>query len=100
MILRVPGIGPLSARKIVMARRYRRLNYQHLKKIGVVLKRAKYFISCNELQAPTINEIKPEMLQKLMLSAERSSGRKKPDIFQLSLFDDQGSPKPIMQLKP
>lgn len=46
-LLRVPGIGYLSARRIVAARRSNRLDFADLKKIGVVLKRAIYFITCN-----------------------------------------------------
>lgn len=44
MILRVPGIGVKSARKIVAARRHGKLRMEHLKKIGIVLKRARFFI--------------------------------------------------------
>ena len=44
MLLRVPGIGVASAKRIAVARRHTRLSMQDLKKIGVVLKRAKYFI--------------------------------------------------------
>ena len=47
MILRVPGVGLLSAHKIVSARRFGKLNWDQLKKIGVSLNRAKYFITCN-----------------------------------------------------
>ncbi|TSD66604.1 putative DNA modification/repair radical SAM protein [Inquilinus sp. KBS0705] len=47
MILRVPGIGLLSAQKIVSARRFSRLNWNQLKKMGVALNRAKYFVVCN-----------------------------------------------------
>lgn len=47
LILRVPGIGVKSAKKIVSARRFTPLTFEHLHKIGVVLKRAKYFITCN-----------------------------------------------------
>lgn len=46
-LLRVPGIGYQSARRIVAARRSNRLDFADLKKIGVVLKRALYFITCN-----------------------------------------------------
>lgn len=46
MLLRVPGIGVRSALKIVAARRTHPLSYESLKKIGVVLKRAKHFITC------------------------------------------------------
>lgn len=47
MLLRIPGIGPKSADRIVKSRRYGRLDFEHLKKMGVVLKRAHYFITCN-----------------------------------------------------
>lgn len=46
MLLRVPGIGVRSARRIMAARRVSRLGYEELKKLGVVLKRARYFITC------------------------------------------------------
>ncbi len=46
-LLRVPGIGPVSADRIVRGRRYGKLTYDHLKKMGVVLKRAKFFILCD-----------------------------------------------------
>lgn len=46
MILRVPGIGVKSAKKIVSARRFTQLSFEHLRQMGVVLKRAKYFITC------------------------------------------------------
>ncbi len=46
-LLRVPGIGYKSAERIVKARRRNRLGFEDLKKIGVVLKRALYFITCS-----------------------------------------------------
>ncbi len=46
-LLRVPGIGYKSAERIVKARKRNRLNFDDLKKIGVVLKRALYFITCS-----------------------------------------------------
>ncbi len=46
-LLRIPGIGVRSAKKIISARRIAPLNYLDLKKLGVVLKRAQYFITCN-----------------------------------------------------
>ncbi|HZG26797.1 MAG TPA: putative DNA modification/repair radical SAM protein [Chitinophagaceae bacterium] len=45
-IMRVPGIGIESARKIFESRRFSRLNWDHLKKIGIALNRARYFITC------------------------------------------------------
>lgn len=46
MLLRVPGIGPKSAARICQARRSRSLGLEELRRIGVVLKRARYFIAC------------------------------------------------------
>ena len=73
-ILRVPGIGVKSALQIVNSRRFNRITSYHLKKMGVVMKKAKYFITCGELtnmfSGPTIgiNEIHPERLRPLLLS--------------------------------
>jgi predicted DNA-binding helix-hairpin-helix protein len=46
-LLRVPGIGVLSARKILAARRSKSLNYEDARKLGVVLKRAVFFLTFN-----------------------------------------------------
>ena len=45
-LLRVPGIGTKSARRILAARRHAKLTFEDIKKMGVVLKRALYFITC------------------------------------------------------
>lgn len=50
MLARIPGLGMQSVHKILNARRFRRLNWEHLKKIGVALNRAKYFIVCDSNQ--------------------------------------------------
>lgn len=47
LLLRIPGVGVKSAKRIVSARRFGSLTFEDLKKIGVVLKRALYFITCN-----------------------------------------------------
>ncbi len=65
-ILRVPGIGVKSAKMIVSARRHGRLNSDGLKKIGVVLKRARYFITCHELPLHTIHEATPEYVANVL----------------------------------
>jgi len=44
--LRVPGIGVKSAQRILQGRRVSKLDFDDLKKLGIVLKRAKYFITC------------------------------------------------------
>lgn len=46
LLLRVPGIGPTSVKKILSARRYGNITFEMLKKMRVVLKRAQYFITC------------------------------------------------------
>ena len=46
LILRIPGVGVKSANKIIAARRFGRLRYEHLQQFGVVMKRAKYFLTC------------------------------------------------------
>ena len=48
-LLRVPGIGPISAQRILVARRAGRLDMAMLKRIGVVLKRAQYFIVASDM---------------------------------------------------
>ena len=73
-ILRVPGIGVRSAVLIVNSRRFNRITSYHLKKMGVVMKKAKYFITCGELTSNFsqpivgINELHPERLRPLLLS--------------------------------
>ena len=46
-ILRIPGIGVKSAKRIVTARRVRRLRHEDLKRLGVVMRRATHFLTCN-----------------------------------------------------
>jgi len=83
MLLRVPGIGTRSVPLIIMARKHQRLNSSHLTKMGVVMKRARYFITCNELRSQNIQELKPELVRQLLLE-------KKPigtdGAYQLKLF--------------
>jgi predicted DNA-binding helix-hairpin-helix protein len=67
MLLRIPGIGTRSVPLILLARQHQRLNSTHLKKLGVVMKRARYFITCNELRSQNIQELKPELVRQLLL---------------------------------
>ena len=83
MILRVPGIGVKSAQMILKARRYRKLTSFHLKNIGVVMKRAKYFITSHELSR-FANSLTPETLRWSIL--KESNTRKQSDARQLRLF--------------
>lgn len=84
LLLRVPGIGPKSARLIMSARRFSKINSFHLQKMGVVMKRARYFITCHELSSPTIQEITPLRLRTQLMQTERS--KQLSNAVQLSLF--------------
>jgi predicted DNA-binding helix-hairpin-helix protein len=46
MLARIPGLGMKSVHKIIQARRFRSLNWEHLQRMGVALNRAKYFLVC------------------------------------------------------
>ena len=54
-LLRIPGIGVKSARRIIAARRHGTIEFEHLKKMGVVLKRAVFFITCKGKMMHNIN---------------------------------------------
>ncbi len=75
MILRVPGIGVKSAKQIVVSRRYGHLGSEQLKKIGVVMKKARYFITCRELSLKTVNELKPEYVRSLFTQKKKVNSR-------------------------
>jgi len=73
MILRVPGIGVKSAKLIVTSRRYGRLSSEQLKKIGVVMKRARYFIVCRELPMQTVNELTPQYVRRQVSQKQKKA---------------------------
>ncbi|MDO4771281.1 putative DNA modification/repair radical SAM protein [Porphyromonas sp.] len=64
VILRVPGIGVKSAKLILASRRFGMLHSFQLKRMGVVMKRAQYFIVCRDLPMRTINEVTPEYVRR------------------------------------
>ena len=78
MILRIPGVGVKSANKIIAARRFGRLRYEHLQGFGVVLKRAKYFLTCAD-RIPVHAGMDPGIVRRQLL-------HDKPAERQLSLF--------------
>ncbi len=82
-ILRVPGIGVKSAALIVATRRHSRITASTLKKMGVVMKKAQYFITCGELSIQTVNEVSPEHIRRLLVP-RRKEKTGSPD--QLSLL--------------
>lgn len=84
MILRVPGIGTKSAHKIVMARRFQKLNLEHLKKMGVTLNRAKFFIDFNS-QNSFNQYIDSKNFRQIILNGMKSKWQN-PFSQQLTLF--------------
>lgn len=78
-ILKVPGIGVRSAQRIVKARMVGRLNFDILKKMGIVLKRAKYFITCD---GKMLEKTNPEIL-----NIKLSENKINEAFQQLSLYD-------------
>ena len=95
MLLRIPGIGVKSAQRIVAARRVANLDFDHLKKLGVVLKRALYFITCNGkmMYRTKIEEdyITRNLLQNdLKMPANIVINGQEMTYRQMSLFDDVG----------
>jgi putative DNA modification/repair radical SAM protein len=86
MLLRVPGIGPVSARKILTARRCGPITYEGLKSLGAVVKRARYFIT---LRGKYYGEGSLEPLYLRSLLADRQEGRGPAG--QLSLFGEEAA---------
>ena len=90
MLLRIPGIGVKSARRIVGARKSTALDFNDLKRIGVVLKRAHYFITCNgKMMYQT--KIDEDYITRRILELDRKKNWELDyDVTfkQLSLFDD------------
>ena len=82
MLLRIPGVGVKSARLIVASRRFSKLGFYELKKIGVVMKKAQYFITCHELPMKTVNEMTPQAVRSLLIT---KPNKKKVDERQLLL---------------
>lgn len=81
MLLRVPGIGVKSALRIMQARRVCRLGFDNLKKMGIVLKRAKFFITCGGKMLEKYS-FEPEILE---IRLTENKINEKYD--QLSIFD-------------
>lgn len=90
-LLRVPGIGYISAGRIVRARRMGLLDFPDLKKMGIVLKRAVYFVTCKGKMMYPIKMDQDSMLRNLSEPHERmQNGMRQISYRQLSLFDDMG----------
>ncbi|SEP56912.1 putative DNA modification/repair radical SAM protein [Neolewinella agarilytica] len=84
MILRIPGVGVKSARKIVQSRRFQPLRREHLKKIGIVWKRSQYFLICADKDFRQLG-FDPKIIRHRILHGRSASGRH-VDTGQLALF--------------
>ena len=86
-LLRVPGIGVKSAQRILTARRHSRLDWPQLKKIGVVLKRAQYFLLCGGKAPEGLRVTQDGVLRALISQRDRELlAAQHPQGEQLSLF--------------
>ena len=82
-IMRVPGIGVQSAQKICSARKFNKLNTDHLKKMGIAVNRAKYFITTNDNRY--IKDYQPWQIKQFILTEGNS--KYKPNFSeQLAMF--------------
>ena len=98
MLLRVPGIGVKSAKRIVAARRVGRLDFAGLKKIGVVLKRAQFFVTCNGRMAEGLKVTPDRVLQSMLSERSRQmlpTLSDEPE--QLSLFQHEVTREDVMK---
>jgi len=78
MLMRIPGVGEISARRIMRQRKGARVQFEDLKKMGVVIKRAKYFITCCGKYYGE-RRFEPEVIRNSILQMENG--------LQISMFD-------------
>ena len=92
-LLKIPGVGVKSARRIVAARRFGSLTFEDLKRMGVVLKRAVYFITCGGRMLYPIRIDEEYIVQNLTYQNKMGRGEKLSFLTdgtacrQISLFD-------------
>lgn len=90
VLIRVPGIGPKSIQRIVEARKYGSITFPMLKKMGVVLKRAQYFLTCGGKMLYKI-PIEEHFITNMLTDVDRRDSYNATDntlYHQMSLFDD------------
>ncbi|PRX54753.1 putative DNA modification/repair radical SAM protein [Flagellimonas meridianipacifica] len=85
MLARVPGLGMLSVGKILKARQFRKLNWDHLKKMGVALNRAQYFLVCDS-KSWEQRDLEAEQIKGMILQNSKGKFRKQYSQ-QLALFN-------------
>jgi putative DNA modification/repair radical SAM protein len=84
LLLRIPGVGVKSVNKIVATRRHRKLDWSHLKKMGIAFNRSKFFMTCNS-SVNYANDMEADKLKNIILR-ESSSKYTKHFSSQLALF--------------
>ncbi len=91
MLLRVPGIGPTGVKRIMSARRYSYINFEMLKKMRIVLKRAQYFITCNGKMLNKI-PLEQQFITRCIANDEQKDNllitQPKEEFHQMNLFTD------------
>ncbi len=85
LLARIPGIGMQSVSKIIKARKFRKLNWDHLKKIGVALNRAQYFMVC-ESRDWERRDLDADKIKGMILQNSKGKFRNQYST-QLSLFN-------------
>ena len=91
-LLRVPGIGVKSAMRILSARKFTKLDFYDLKKLGIVLKRAQHFIICNGKYYGS-KSTDPEVLKLEIIHPD-----KRKDIRQISMFEEGSIENKLIQI--
>ena len=84
-LLRIPGVGVTSAKRILVSRRTHRLRMEDLRRLGVVMKRAQYFLTASGKMAEGLR-FTPDGLLRSLIAAERPL-LPQQEAVQLSLFD-------------
>lgn len=87
-LLRVPGVGTVSVKRILYARRARKLEHEDLRKMGIVMKRAQYFITCKGRVMDGL-KLRQDSILRNLIAAERAS-LPGAELEQLSLFEQAG----------
>ena len=83
-LLKIPGIGVTSAKRILSSRRHFSIEFNDLKKMGIVLKRAKYFITCNGKYFMNSNNITKNFIEYNLLLEDKNKDNNTAR--QMSLF--------------
>ena len=86
-LLKIPGIGPTSARKIINSRKHFKIEFDDLKKMGISIKRAKYFILCNGKYFTNTNVFKKHFIETNLILEDKEKSINNVGV-QLSLFNE------------